>query len=331
MFSVILFLYLFPPGLSKIITDKYIKSKLKQITGRFDEINANYKEKIKVTTDYNVITGEELIKTAETFLSSNIKDINNELSIVSPQSAASIIVPKGLIELAAYTKFTNNAQLNMLDTKLFGLVIVNIDITINNKLYRKLRLNFILKLNKEVVTAGKRLLPGDILSIDNIILKKVSMYPEEINNVYSNLQDLIGQVVVTYTDEKTVITKNMIRMPYTVKKGDKVKIVINMPGLALSTIGNALESGILGQVIKAKNLDSGKIILCKVIDSKTLCVEMKRRTRDERRRTRDERRRTKDEGRGTKRRKVDWRSDEEIFFDFYVVYFNYKCGIIMAV
>lgn len=62
-----------------------------------------------------------------------------------------------------------------------------------------------------------------------------------------------------------VLSPGLIALPLAVKRGDKVKIVATQDGISASMSGEAISNAAEGEVIRVKNLSSGKTIDAKVI------------------------------------------------------------------
>ena len=59
-----------------------------------------------------------------------------------------------------------------------------------------------------------------------------------------------------------------------VQRGDGVALVIQMENLRISTVGVALQDGGIGERIRVRNQDSGKVIYGEVLDQQTVIVGM---------------------------------------------------------
>lgn len=62
-----------------------------------------------------------------------------------------------------------------------------------------------------------------------------------------------------------ILSPDLIDQPQLIKRGDKIKIIANRDGISASMPGEALEKGDKGEVIRVKNLSSGKTIEAKVV------------------------------------------------------------------
>ncbi len=254
-----------PPGISKTITTNYIKIKIRQNGIDPEKILSSYPEKVIVTSEYNEVKGEEIITKAKEYLSSKIKHIEN-ICIISSQTIPSILTPKGNIELVP--------QGNV-PSVIYGPLNIIVNINVNGDIYQKVRIILDVKIIEDVVITQNNLKKGEILSKESVSIVKKTITPAEKDTLFNKIDDVLGQELIAHIGSNTAISKNMIRKPYIVKKGDRVKIILDAPFMSLNTVGNVMESGMSGEIIKVKNADSGKIILGKIVNSQTLVVEMK--------------------------------------------------------
>lgn len=67
-----------------------------------------------------------------------------------------------------------------------------------------------------------------------------------------------------------ILSPDLIDQPQLIKRGDKIKIIANRDGISASMPGEALEKGSEGEIIRVKNLSSGKTIEGKVLDAEVV-------------------------------------------------------------
>ncbi len=75
-----------------------------------------------------------------------------------------------------------------------------------------------------------------------------------------DLDELLGLEVRRSLAPGRPVRLGRLREPRLVRRGDRVTIVYEVPGLRLSAVGRALEEGGLGDVIRLANADSGKVL-----------------------------------------------------------------------
>ena len=84
------------------------------------------------------------------------------------------------------------------------------------------------------------------------------------------LEDVVGKSAKLTIAENKVINSKLITLPMAVERGNRVKVFVRSGALEVSTIGTALENGVIGESIKVKNVDSNKVIQAEVLDSQTV-------------------------------------------------------------
>lgn len=84
---------------------------------------------------------------------------------------------------------------------------------------------------------------------------------------YHRISDITGMGAKRRIRANQIISPDLIDQPQLIKRGDKIKIIANRAGISASMPGEALEKGGGGEVIRVKNLSSGKTIEAKVIEA----------------------------------------------------------------
>lgn len=66
-----------------------------------------------------------------------------------------------------------------------------------------------------------------------------------------------------------------LRQPYTVKRGDKILLVFDNGGLRITASGMPLGDGVIGELIQARNTDTGVIVSGTVMPDRSVLVVTK--------------------------------------------------------
>ena len=69
-----------------------------------------------------------------------------------------------------------------------------------------------------------------------------------------------------------VVLERFVEVPFAVKRGQLVKIVAKKGGIYVETLGRALQNGRVGDIIRVKNVYSGKVIEGRVENEETVVV-----------------------------------------------------------
>ena len=103
---------------------------------------------------------------------------------------------------------------------------------------------------------------GEYITKDKVYIKK---YTGNTRYLYTDIKELLGKKAKINIKENTPIKKFMVIPDFLVQRGSNVKIIYNRGIIHIELIGRALENGQLNQIIKVKNISSGKVIPCRVI------------------------------------------------------------------
>ncbi len=104
------------------------------------------------------------------------------------------------------------------------------------------------------------LYPGDALSEDVLSSRRFRASYVSRRPVARSVEQVVGKVARRTLLRGKPIALNALRDPYLVLKGHPVRVVYATAGLTIITYATSLKSGGYGEVIRARNVDSGKII-----------------------------------------------------------------------
>ncbi|MCP4394159.1 MAG: flagellar basal body P-ring formation protein FlgA [Alphaproteobacteria bacterium] len=114
---------------------------------------------------------------------------------------------------------------------------------------------------------------GDAISKDDIVWKAVRERHVR-NDTMLSEDDLIGMEARRLIRKETLIKTTDVRKHVAVKKGKRVQIVLANKGMTLTVVGEALENGSLGEIIRIKNIQSKKTIYATVMGDDMLAIEV---------------------------------------------------------
>ena len=83
----------------------------------------------------------------------------------------------------------------------------------------------------------------------------------------NDIAAVVGQAAKRRLRADQLITPSLLAKPLLVRRGQQVKMIANQDGISATTMGEALEPGEQGAVIRVKNLRSEKIVEAQVIDA----------------------------------------------------------------
>lgn len=114
----------------------------------------------------------------------------------------------------------------------------------------------------DVVTAKVNLRRGEIILPDQIKMTRLNL--AELENPYQSPELVLGMEVTRTIRAGRVIDQRHVVPPPVIKKGELVKIFASKGHLRISTTGIAKTDGRSGDIIRVKNINSNKLIHCRV-------------------------------------------------------------------
>lgn len=126
---------------------------------------------------------------------------------------------------------------------------------------QSVRINAVVRITRpgRVIQANRRIERGEIIRAEDISEKIVDLYEVQAGSQMLS-SEIIGLVASRTIAPHSIITSSSIEKLKLIKRGDSVNLKVSIPGIEISIAGSAYESGALGEIIRVKNISSGKII-----------------------------------------------------------------------
>jgi flagella basal body P-ring formation protein FlgA len=101
--------------------------------------------------------------------------------------------------------------------------------------------------------------PGDVIAEDLIVERAFVASTVSRSTVFDARQALIGKVARRTLLPGQPVPVNAIRDPYAVVQGKAVLVIFEAGGLTITSQAMPLQSGVIGETISLRNMDSGAI------------------------------------------------------------------------
>jgi flagella basal body P-ring formation protein FlgA len=124
----------------------------------------------------------------------------------------------------------------------------------------------------DIVVCAGTLRRGEILDAANVELRyqDISRLKEPI----FSLEEVVGKRLKRSVRLGEPLQKTQVEFPPVIKRGERVVIQVESQSLMLSAAGEAKQDGQIGETIQVMNTDSHKEILCQVVASGLVKVEL---------------------------------------------------------
>jgi flagella basal body P-ring formation protein FlgA len=101
---------------------------------------------------------------------------------------------------------------------------------------------------------------GDVLSEDLVVERRLIANGIAMRTHYTSRDEVIGKVARRPLAAGAAIPVNALREPYTFKEGERVAVEFVSGGLRIRGMALALQPGIVGSMVRARNVDTGVIL-----------------------------------------------------------------------
>ena len=110
----------------------------------------------------------------------------------------------------------------------------------------------------QIVKLKRSLEKNDIINLNDI--EMVTVEQKYHTSFYSNLKELVGRKLKKNLKMGQILHPRHLFEKFDVNNGDVISIVSNVGNASVIVSGEAQDSGNLNDLIKVKNLESGKIV-----------------------------------------------------------------------
>ena len=136
---------------------------------------------------------------------------------------------------------------------------------------KRLRLYADVKVSYDVYRPIRSLKMGHVIQAGDLELSQLKS-DQLLRNIISDEADILGHQLIRNLEEGETLLAHMVKKIPMVKNGDRILIVANKGSLRVTAPGVIRQDGFKNDTVRVENLQSRKIILGTVIDSRTVQI-----------------------------------------------------------
>lgn len=243
------------PGYQRIIYRDEVIYALKRKGVDLSKIYLEIPYQFSVEIDYKILEIDRLITKGKEYIVQQLEDKSQgvEISIVNPPR--DLKIPYGRLEIEVLRKQQNS---------LLGRVMIPIKVIIDDKVYKRIYLQYRVEFWEKVLVAKDRIERGT--KIDNSLFEvEEKLITNNYHQFVSADDDLSGKRMKSFLQAGYPLLKRMVELPHLVKRWSEISLIAKIGGVEIVTTGKAREDGHLGDIIKVENISSKKIVKGRVI------------------------------------------------------------------
>ena len=152
-----------------------------------------------------------------------------------------------------------------------GPTVLRVGIDAGGQTQRAMSVTADIRHLRPVLVASRMLRRGEALTLDLVELVECDI--TQLRHGYFTDFEALGNMQTRRSVVAgDVLTRNHVEAIPVVHRGDEVELVARTNQLAVSALGQAMQDGGIGERIRVKNSDSGKILYGQIIDAATIQV-----------------------------------------------------------
>jgi flagella basal body P-ring formation protein FlgA len=239
-----------PPCRKRVLTKREVAGKI-----------ANYLRKNRVSVEEIAVKGAnriEVIRSCTLAGGERIKERISEYLKKNYPELVLISVPSPSIRIP-YKNYQEKVELDSLGERYARFVYT---ITVNGKTVKKLWIPARIDKKVKVVVARAPIPKGLLIEPQMVEVKEV--LSSKARGALSEVNEVVGKVAKKDFLPGEVIKERELSPNFVVKKGKPVKVVYEKGPIHIEILGIPLENGATGNIIRVKNISTGKVLRCRV-------------------------------------------------------------------
>ena len=237
------------PGESLVLRSQNIKQYLLANRSLPGDISWNGSPTIQVSRQGVIISADRIQTIIAEYISTNKKNLPKaDVRFIPNSMPLPFTVPKGNL---AYDVIPSNP--GILNSSSFSIIF-----KIDGKVVKNMSVRGKIEALAKIVVAAESLKKGLVLQPQHLNI--VAMDINEIASPALDSHDLIGMQLTRALATGSPVLESMVEALPVVRRGQKVKIVVETGSLHLTATGLAHSDGKLDQMIKIQNIDSNKTL-----------------------------------------------------------------------
>jgi flagella basal body P-ring formation protein FlgA len=241
------------PGLSRSLDMHYLTARLRQLPIDPDSLVLESRGPVSVATASQRVEGSDLVALVREQLLAERGGAAESLAVQATGSVPPLILPEGRLELKLRTRPAADLR---------GTTSLTVEAWVESVLVRAVSVPVRIGLLGEVLVAARPIPRGAILGPEDVRIERreLSTGQEPLQTIGAAL-DRRATRNIAYGE---AIHAGLLELPPLVRRGDMVLVSAEGRGVRAVLQAEAREDGRLGQVIRVRNLSSGREVYGRV-------------------------------------------------------------------
>lgn len=251
-----------PAGEERTMPGSYVLTRLKQHGFLTEDMQVEAPEKIRITRASQRIEPRDIESAIVRALHTQMSWAPEQTTVHELRGISAVLLPPGPVDYDV-TFPLNSDFLGPTSFTVAFRVAGNVETRLYGTAY--------IEVTQDIVMTARPLARNEIIEAADVRLTRMNMARLP-RRVHLRPEDVIGKRTKRPIQANSIIHTYEVEALPTVQKGDVVLMLVESSLLKVSTMGEALDSGMRGETIRIRNLASNREVRAIVVDKKTVKV-----------------------------------------------------------
>jgi flagella basal body P-ring formation protein FlgA len=251
------------PGKNRSLDRADILLRLKQSGIDLARIELQIPPEVQVSRGAVEVGRERIEQIVTAFIQQQFAGKGQTVRIKEIRGAEPVLVSKG--SLSHQVAAPRN-------TALSGSLPLTVTLKVNNEVEKRMMVTAMVEVLVNAVVTTRPL--GRLKPIEE---SDVEVRPVDVSGLpadyIADLDAVLNKRTRRLLDANTVLRPDLVESQPIVKRGDRVRIIVESAGMRITAVGEVKQNGCLGERISVANLDTNKVIQARVVDTQTVKID----------------------------------------------------------
>jgi flagella basal body P-ring formation protein FlgA len=251
------------PGKNRSLDSEDILLRLKQSGIELARIELQIPPEVQVCRGAVEIGRERIEQIVTAFIQQQFAGKGQTVRIKEVRGAEPVLVSKG--SLSHQVAAPRN-------TALSGNLPLTVTLKVNDEIEKRVMVTAVVEVLVNAIVTTRPL--GRFKPIEE---SDVEVRPVDVSGLpadyIADSEAVLGKRTRRLLDANTVLRPDLVESQPIVKRGDRVRIIVESAGMRITAVGEVKQKGCLGERIPVANLDTNKVIQARVVDTQTVKID----------------------------------------------------------
>jgi flagella basal body P-ring formation protein FlgA len=243
------------PGRDLVMNSRFLIYRLSSLLGGDPQVRVKVPESLVVQRPGQVISAKKMTDIFRQYIFSHSPRDRKKMEIERMHVPGSLTLPCGRLSWEIQDRGEEDFA---------GDISRVISFSVDGRIYRKVPVSCRILVSRKVIKTVRKIARGQVIGPQDLVEVTEQSIRSDRNDVI-HLNQITGRRAARSLQAGQTVTRGMVEIPPTVRKGDRVIIKAESSSVVVSALGKVMEDGRSGEQVRVINVSSGKQIFATVL------------------------------------------------------------------